>query len=95
MPKSMQRVRTFILLLLQRGDLVQREKLDRLFGGEVLSDKILVLLKQVAKKTEKGWMLRIEEDYGFRTHHPEQVTRHEQYWEKQEDWFRKELGLIS
>ena len=56
-PKSLQKARTFVLLLLQMdeaggtgGNTIERAKLDRVFRGQVSSVKLLALLRQVAKQ---------------------------------------------
>ncbi|KAL7579410.1 hypothetical protein ACA910_014078 [Epithemia clementina (nom. ined.)] len=95
LPPVLQHARTFILLVLQTKGSVQRERLQIVYQGSktVTTEKLYVLLNQVAKRTVKGWELRVDDDLAFVSMHPEQSELHLQYWEKQNQsrYFRQLL----
>jgi len=100
-PKSLQRARTFVLLLLQQLDAttgdaaVQRRKLDPVFDGRVSSERLLALLGQVAKRgPDGGWVLKVEDDVGFQERFPAHASKYNDYWKKQQTTrFKKELQI--
>ena len=95
LPRPLQHARTFILLILQTKGFIKRERLQKLFEGSqtVTSDKLHVLLNQVAKRTVKGWELRVDDDLVFVSLYPEESVLHHHFWEQQSQctYFRELL----
>ena len=89
-PNPMQRARTFILMLLHQGT-VERARLDRAFQGRVSSERLMSLLQQTGRLTPEGWALKVEEDFSFQAHYPDQVRAHQIDMERLEDKFQAEL----
>ena len=104
-PANIQRVRTFVLLLLQTQGFLRRPKLEAVLLGNnnngtttttttmiISPDKLQGVLQQVAKRTARGWELRVEDDVAFVTQHAETSQVHLQYWEQQatalDDWLQ-------
>mmetsp|Transcript_18908 Transcript_18908/g.24322 ORF Transcript_18908/g.24322 Transcript_18908/m.24322 type:complete len:428 (+) Transcript_18908:222-1505(+) len=85
LPRNLQHVRTFILLLLQIKGSIKRKQLEAVYEdlGGVSKDKLKVMLLQVAKRTPKGWEARVEDDVAFVASHPEQSELNLKFWEKQ------------
>jgi DNA-directed RNA polymerase-3 subunit RPC5 len=56
--------RTFILFLLQAMGVVHRSRLNHVYKNdkEVTQEAILMLLEQVAKLTNEGWKLKVDDD---------------------------------
>ena len=82
LPRELQRVRTFMLSLLQSQGLIRRKCLERVFASDerVSSEKLYTLLKLMAKQTENGWVLRLEDDTRFVADNPAYVAIHQRYW---------------
>lgn len=96
LPKSLQKARTFLLLLLQTQGAIHRSRLDAVYGpnSSVTSERLLTVLKQLCKRTPSaGWILKVEDDFSFLTSYPDQTLLHQQYWERQ--GMRYALDLIS
>ena len=95
LPRILQNARTFILLVLQTKGSIQRARLEMVYedSNTVTSEKIHVLLNQVAKRTGKGWELRVDDDLAFVSLCPEQSGLHLEYWESQSQstYFRRLL----
>ena len=85
LPRPLQHVRTFLLLLIQTRAIIRRKKLEAVYEdhGVLSKDKLQVLLNQVAKKTPNGWECRVEDDLAFVASHPDQSEKNLGYWEKQ------------
>lgn len=83
LPRELQRARTFMLSLLQNNGLIRRQCLEKVYQDDsrVSSDKLHVLLRLVAKRTAKGWALRVEDDFAFVADHPDQAALHQRYWD--------------
>jgi DNA-directed RNA polymerase-3 subunit RPC5 len=102
-PPHVARARTLILLLLERFGRVSRPQLDRIYGPyqpgdsprRLTSDRLLLILEQVAMKTTEGWTLKLSDDTFFLERFPEERTMFERYWKKQETRFRIELQRFS
>lgn len=84
LPRELQRARTFMLSLLQTEGLIRRKLLEKVYEDDprVSSDKLHVLLKLIAKRIPKGWILRIEDDHALIANHPKQVAMHRKYWDR-------------
>lgn len=84
LPKELQHARTFMLSLLQNNGLIRRQMLEKVYESDnrVSSDKLYTLLQLVAKKTQKGWILRVDDDLSFVADHPEQAELFQRYWDK-------------
>jgi DNA-directed RNA polymerase-3 subunit RPC5 len=90
-PAPLQTARTFVLLLLMQGSLIERARLDQACAY-VSSNRLLAILQQVAKRSiEGGWTLKIENDDAFEARFPVHVRAHRNYWEKQNARCQKEL----
>lgn len=72
-----------MLSLLQNNGLIRRQCLEKVYQDDsrVSSDKLHVLLRLVAKRTAKGWALRVEDDFAFVADHPDQAALHQRYWD--------------
>jgi DNA-directed RNA polymerase-3 subunit RPC5 len=94
LPKHLQRARTFVLLLLQSIGTIQRIRLDKCFLDGISSERLMLILKQVAALVpgRACWQLKICDDFNFQTKFPEQVALHNGYWERQQVRFAKELA---
>ncbi|GKY93305.1 hypothetical protein MPSEU_000298100 [Mayamaea pseudoterrestris] len=90
LPKPMQRARTFILMLLNKGT-IERARLDRAFDGKVSSQRLLSLLQQTGRLTADGWTLKVEEDVSFRAQYPAQAKASKVAMDKLEAKFKLEL----
>eukprot|EP00977_Amphora_coffeiformis_P004223 scaffold877_cov154-Amphora_coffeaeformis.AAC.15 len=103
LPRELQRARTFMLSLLQNNGLIRRQCLERVYEDDtrVSSDKLHVLLQLIAKRTAKGWILRVEDDIAFVVDHPDQAALHKRYWDdvfasrKQRDLLQKYNDAIN
>lgn len=84
LPRELQRTRTFMLSLLQNNGLIRRQCLEKVYEDDsrVSSDKLHVLLQLIAKRTGKGWILRVQDDIAFVVDHPDQAALHNRYWDR-------------
>jgi DNA-directed RNA polymerase III subunit RPC5 len=84
LPDGLQKVRTFILFILQRDGFVERRKVERAFAfdARVSPQRVLILLQQVGKKVTRGWILKVDPDERFERLHPEQCRKNDVYWER-------------
>jgi RPC5 protein len=48
--------------------------------GRVSSEALLMLLEQVAQKTQDGWKLKVDDDVSFAERFPETVLMHLKFW---------------
>jgi DNA-directed RNA polymerase-3 subunit RPC5 len=103
-PPNVASARTLILLLLERYGRFSRPQLDGICGPNqpdghssfrLSSERLLLILEQLAIKTPDGWVLKLPDDVAFMEQFPEQVAMHEKYWKKQESRFRVELLRFS
>ena len=84
LPRELQRTRTFMLSLLQNNGLIRRNCLEKVYKSDsrVSSEKLHILLRLIAKRTTKGWILRVDDDLAFVADYPDQAARYQQYWDK-------------
>lgn len=84
LPRELQRARTFMLSLLQNNGLIRRNCLEKVYEDDarVSSEKLHTLLKLIAKRTAKGWVLRVDDDIGFVTAHSDYIALHQRYWDQ-------------
>mmetsp|Transcript_22006 Transcript_22006/g.35400 ORF Transcript_22006/g.35400 Transcript_22006/m.35400 type:complete len:170 (+) Transcript_22006:2-511(+) len=96
LPPAMANARNFLLLLFQSMRVVHRERLMHAFAAEgiggqlsgtngerrgtVTPTMIEILLEQLGKKTEEGWVLKVDDDIGFGEKYSETMLLHMQYW---------------
>lgn len=92
-PKALQKVRTFMLYLLQTEGSIQRSRLDAVYKDEpkVRTEQLLALLEQLCQRGTRGWTLKIEDDIGFVVGHQDQAALHQLYWNRQVLRFSSEL----
>ena len=103
LPRELQRARTFMLSILQNNGLIRRQCLEKVYQDDtrVSSDKLHVLLQLIAKRSAKGWVLRVEDDIIFVTDHPDQAALYQRYWDqvfasrKQTDLLRRYEDALS
>jgi DNA-directed RNA polymerase-3 subunit RPC5 len=83
LPRELQQARTFMLALLQSNGVIRRKCLESVFKSDkrVSSEKLYTLLKQIAKQTSQGWILRIEDDVAFVADHPTYCAMHQRFWD--------------
>jgi DNA-directed RNA polymerase-3 subunit RPC5 len=83
--EPLQRARTFILYLLHSHGSIYRTKLDRVFDGykDVSSQRLLEILKQVGKKIQSCWVLKVPDDEHFLKDYAATSALHELYWQRQ------------
>ena len=74
--------RTFLLFLLQTIGVVHRSRLNHVYedDSEVTPEAILMLLEQVAKKTNEGWKLKVDDDESVLERAPLVVQKLMQFW---------------
>ena len=98
------RARTFILLLLQERGVVERKRLMQVYpqrrdntGPGVSAESLLLTLQQVAKKTPRGWILKVEDDDTDRLMHfsPETYELHQAYWRRQAERYEDAITLYD
>ena len=102
-PVPLQRARTFILLILQTQESIERRRLDYVYRSKsrqrpyISSDQLLAVLRQVAKKDAAtgSWVLKVEDDEKFLATYPEQTGIHNRYWKRQSEKFHEELELYA
>jgi hypothetical protein len=84
LPRELQRARTFILSILQTRGLIRRQCLEKVYEYDprVSSEKLHILLQLIAKRTPKGWVLRIGDDVSFVENHPEQSQLYLRCWDR-------------
>jgi hypothetical protein len=92
---AISQARTMILLILQTMGVVYRSRLEAMYKqqnededdetstgslGHVSSEALLMLLEQVAQKTQDGWKLKVDDDVSFAERFPETVLMHLKFW---------------
>lgn len=85
LPAAVGHARTFILFLLQCLGVVHRARLHYAYDGDdqVTPEVIVMLLEQVARKTDEGWKLKVDDDVTFERKYPTYVPLHLEFWKKQ------------
>eukprot|EP00980_Cylindrotheca_fusiformis_P008321 scaffold1739_cov109-Cylindrotheca_fusiformis.AAC.13 len=92
---SIAHARTFILFLFQTIEYVHRSRLELVYNGDdqVNPEALLMVLKQVGRKTSKGWKLKVEDDPTFAEKYPDTLLAHLTFWSSQLRRFQPLLDL--
>lgn len=61
----------------------------------VTPERLLSLLKLIAKQTRDGWVVKIDDDIKFIDQHPVVRALHNTYWERQRTRFARELQVYD
>lgn len=95
MDKKLQRLRTFLLLVLHEHGIVYREPLLAALGyttSTISSNQVLVLVKTVAKKTDLCWEPKISDNEQFLELHPKVAQHHEEVvWKRIRAQFQEQF----
>jgi hypothetical protein len=91
MSPAIAQARTFLLFLFQSMRVVHRERLEHVYASEnngngddsVTPAVIGMLLEQLGKKTDEGWILKVDDDTTFGEKYPETLLVHVQHWANQ------------
>ena len=95
------RARTLILWLLQERGSVERKRLALVYRRDtqpaVSAESLLLTLQQVAKKTSRGWILKLEDDNTDRLMRlaPETFELHQEYWRRQAARYKNAMKLYD
>ena len=77
--------RTFILFLMQLFENVHRNRLELVYQDDdtVNAEAILLILQQVATRTEHGWKSKVDDGIAFVERNPEVASAHMEFWSTQ------------